>query len=285
MFNIFDKKESKQNLENKTVALANPKENLKESDLYTELSIKKDILSAYLPTGYYILISGHKLVVFDNDGNEVVPKSEARLLRQANTVVDNKVMVGKEVHVVEPIGDRVSKLLYDNFAEDSMTKLPSKVTDLFSDDSLVTYDSSDVNNYMEEQSKLRTFISKSFQVNEYNDFVLTDSENFNDVNIVLDEEALSSLNATRTSGKYTLLLMVESLDTGEYTVLQKEFMFTYLSIFKGIHLKDTKNFRLRLQLLKHPSDTFDVDKKHQDLFLVLDHPTFEIENGVLKNKE
>ena len=280
MFNFINK-----NLQVNTEKKENTFEDRKETNsLYEELTIKRKALASYLPVGHFIFVNGHKLTVFDEKGEELTPKQEAVLLRQDNKLLNDTVMVGKEVYVVEENSDNITNLLSDNFAKDSMTKLPKTVQNFFTENS-VPIDVKKRNAIDKEQKSFKKMLEQSFQVKDYNDFLVRDSENFNSVSLTIDGKTLNSLySSSESAGNYTLLLMVESIDTGEFRVESKKFTFSELVVFNNISLENTVNFRIRLQLVKHMNEELKLSEITQDLCLALKTPEFEVKNKVMKIK-
>lgn len=282
MFNIFDKtnKDLNTTVVNK---IESSSKKVEDNTLYRELLIKKEVLASYLPIGYFIFIDGHRLVVFDENGTEFLPNHESRLLRQDNKELDNVVVVGKEIHVVESSEDRVTKLLSDSFAKDAMAQLPDNVKNMFSENSIVAIENNEeIKDYLEEQVAIKSILDNAFQVKGYNDFLLKDSENIKTVSLSLSEQTLKSLTSTKTEYNYTLLMMLESVDTGKFQIIQKRFTFSELVVFKGYHLDDTENFRLRIQLVKHESKEYISTEDFYDLCLVINDLSLVVENEVLK---
>lgn len=282
MFNIFDKT----NKELNTTAVNNSESKptkVEDNSLYRELLIKKEVLATYLPIGYFIFIDGHRLVVFDENGTEFLPNHESRLLRQDNKELDNVVVVGKEIHVVESSEDRVTKLLSDSFSKDAMAQLPDNVKNMFSENSIVAIeDNAEIKDYLEEQVSVKRVLDNAFQVKGYNDFLLKDSKNITTVSLSLSENTLKSLTATKTKSNYTMLVMLESIDTGKFQIIQKNFTFSELVVFKGFHLDNTENFRLRVQLVKHESKEYKSTEDIYDMCLVINDLNLVVENEVLK---
>lgn len=288
MFNLLSKFNNESNTDTvSTINNSDAQRNHSEDNsysLYKELSMQKDILAKYLPIGYYILIDGYRLVVFDEKGVEVKNKQDTRLLRQDNKVIDNVVISGKEVHVIENVEDGVSNLLRDSFAEDSMTKLPPDVQNMFKHaNTKLPLTDSQLESYLEEQKKLKDKIESGFQVKDYNDFLLQDTGFFDSISIYLDNETLTPLSDSKVSSKYSLLLMVESLDTGSYQVITKPFTFSELTIFNKIQLDSYSNVRVRIQLFRHDEDVLTSDINTTEIHFILDKPMFKVENDVLKN--
>lgn len=265
------------------------KNNVQEDNsLYRELTLKKDILAKYLPVGYFIFIDGHRLVVFDEQGNEVNNNQESRVLRQDNTEMDNIVVVGKEVHVVESAEDRVTKLLSDSFAQDSMAQLPQSVKKMFSESTIVNVeDDPNVQDYLDEQYRLKTILDKGLQLNGFNSFQLHDVESFETVHLNISDDVLKPLLSTRTINanvQYTLIIMVESLDTNKYQVVRKTFTFSELTVLNDIQMKGSKNFRIYMALFSQEEKSFMAYQPYNDLNFVLFEPTLEIVDNVLTIK-
>lgn len=282
MFNLFGNPKT----ELKKSNLEQDIESTVDNSLYQELTLQKEILAKYLPIGYFIVLDGHRLVVFDDNGKEVSKRQDARLLRQDNKMIDNVVISGKEVHVVSTAEDGISRLLKDSFVEDSMAQLPESVQKMFTDRTALPEELSlQANYYLKEQDWFKEKIERGFQVKDYNDFLLKDLDEFQSLHLTIDGDTLNQMIDTKMSTKkYTLLLMVESLDTGKYQIIPKPFTFTELIVFNEIHLKDTNNVRLRLQLYKHEKGTLEPTTETSELYFIFDKPTFIVEDGVLKNK-
>lgn len=275
----FMKKSLQVNTEKKEHTFEEKKET---SSLYEELTIKRKALASYLPVGHFIFLNEHKLTVFDEKGEELTPKQEAILLRQDNKLLNDTVMVGKEIYVIEENSDNITRLLNDNFAEDSMTKLPKSVQNFFLEKT-VAVDIEKRNTIDKEQKDLKKLLEQSFQVKDFNDFLVKDTENFNSVNLSIDEKTLSSLySSSGSTSNYALLLMVESVDTGKFRVESKKFTFSELVVFNNISLKNSTNFRIRLQLVRHLNEEFKVSEIIDDLCFALENPEFEVKNQVLK---